>query len=141
MRNRLGGAGKEGRAGPARPARAPLRPMRLPSLPSLPSHPSHPSSGPPWGPPQPRGTPVTCGAAPAASPGPRRRRGGEKKPGGRGGKNVPRPSGEAAWFDFFFFFFSFFSPSVGLLRLHFPSSFISEIKEGETHGEGERGTS
>ena len=59
---------------------------------------------------------MTCGAAPAASPGPRRRRGGEKKPGGRGGKNVPRPSGEAAWFDFFSFLFFFFpfgwSPQV-----------------------------
>ena len=95
MRNRLGGARAQGRAGPAGPnsaaAKATARPPPLP-----------PSLRPALGTPQPRGTPVTCGAAPAASPGPRRRRGGEKKPGRRGEKNVPRPRGEVAWFDFFF---------------------------------------
>lgn len=94
MRNRLRRAGKEG--GLARRARAPQRSRRLPSLPPfLPS-----SLWPALGTPQPPGTPVTCGAAPAPSPGPRRWRGGERRPDRRGEKNVPRQSGEAAWFDF-----------------------------------------
>ncbi|CAN0537756.1 unnamed protein product [Rangifer tarandus platyrhynchus] len=87
MRNRLGGAGAQGRAGPAGPSSAAAE--ATPRPPPLP-----PSLWPALGTPQPRGTPVTCGAAPAASPGPRRRRGGEEKPGRRGEKNVARPSGE-----------------------------------------------
>lgn len=126
MRNRLNRAGKEGRAGPGGRSSAVAEADPLPSLPS--------SLWPALGTPQPPGTPVTCGAAPAPSPGLQRCRGGEKRPGGRGEKNVQRPSGEVAWFD------SPLPPLVGLLRLHFPSSFISEIKEGETHGEGKRGT-
>lgn len=40
------------------------------------------------------------------------------------------------WPDLIFFFFFFLSPAlVCRLRLHFPSSFIMEIKKGETLGE------
>lgn len=61
MRNRLDGARRgEGWAGGVCSAAVPLPPLAS-------------SLCPPWvPPPQPPGTPVTCGAAPAASPGPRR---------------------------------------------------------------------